>query len=68
MKDLKEYANVTDAAKESGIGRSTLSEAVRRRDPSLELGELFGGRVVVTIESARRYAENPTKPGPKPAG
>lgn len=62
----KKYGTATEAAEVAGIDRRTLASAMERRDDRLEVVETHGGTLLVSIESAKRYAKNPPKRGPKP--
>lgn len=65
MKNLKRYGNATDVADAVGMERRTLAHAMDRDDPILDLITYFRGRKLVSVASAKRYAENPPKRGRK---
>lgn len=66
MIDPKKYATATEASTVAGIERRTLASAMERRDERLEVVETHGGTLLVSVASAKRYAKNPPKRGPKP--
>ena len=68
MIDPVKYATATEAANVAGIERRTLASAMERRDERLEVVATHGGTLLVSIASAKRYAKNPPKRGPKPKG
>ncbi|MEM9369180.1 MAG: hypothetical protein AAGD07_24625 [Planctomycetota bacterium] len=70
MTDLVATQNYDTAAKIApvvGIEHyQTLQAAMARRDEPLDVQELHGGRLIVSVESARQWAASGRQPGPKP--
>ena len=63
MKDLTKYGTAAAVAAAVGINRTTLDKAMRRGDDRLEVAELFGGQLIVSVASAKQYKRNPPKRG-----
>lgn len=66
--DPSKYTTAAEAAREIDAKRQTLDAAMRRRDNPLEVAELFGGKLIVSIASARKWSKLERKTGPKPQG
>ena len=63
MIESKDYGTATIAARKAGINRTRLDEAMKRRDEKLEVEELCGGQLIVSIKSAKAFAKRPPKRG-----
>lgn len=66
MIEPKQYGPASAVAEAVGINRTTLDEAMKRRDERLEVEELFGGQLIVSLASAKKFKRKPPKRGPKP--
>ena len=64
--DAEEFTLPGRAAKEIGVARQTLDSAMRRGDEPLIVKPLWCGGLLVSIESARKWAKSDRKRGPKP--
>ena len=64
--DPSKYGTASEVAEAVGMERRTLASAMERRDERLEIVETFGGTLLVSVASAKKYAKNPPKRGPKP--
>lgn len=68
MIDPSKYTTAAEAAREIDAKRQTLDAAMRRRDKPLEVAELRGGKLIVSITSVRKWAKLDRPTGPKPQG
>lgn len=66
MIDPSKYGTASAVADLCGMERRTLASAMERRDERLEVVEIIGGTLLVSLASAKKYAKNPPKRGPKP--
>jgi len=64
--DPKKYGTATEVAVLVGVERRTLATAMDRRYAGLEVVQTVGGTLLVSLASARKYAADPPKRGPKP--
>jgi len=68
MIDLSKYGTAKEVSEKTGVvNRTTLSEAVKRKQAGLEIVYTIGGTPLVSAKSVRKvWGKNPPARGPKP--
>lgn len=65
--ETKKYDTAAKVARVVGIEHyQTLEAAMRRGDHPLDVQKLHGGRLIVSVATARRWAKAKRSRGPKP--